>query len=121
MYLKNRTEHCCFLSLKHNLTRTGQGPLYLDMVPDDCLTHNSIMVSTREDCFTTRRRSVEKPQMHTQIDFLTPSVLHAFQEKHAFVSPLTGQRNSNWHGGLIRKYICLFAAIKAIYSRDNIY
>ncbi len=53
MYLGTEL-HCCFLSLKHNSTKTGQRTLSLEMVQDDHLTHNSIMVSTREDCFTRR-------------------------------------------------------------------
>ncbi len=37
----------------------------------DRLTHNSMILSTREDCFTWRCQSAELPQIHTQSDFLT--------------------------------------------------
>ncbi len=49
------------------------------------------MVSTREDCFMTRRLSVEVLQIHTQSDFMTPDTSRfsvAFQENACFFSSL---------------------------------
>ncbi len=70
------------------------------MVQDDRLTHNSIMVSTKEDCFTTRRLSVEVLQIHTQSDFLNPDTSRfsvAFQKNVRFLSSLADKRDSNFY------------------------
>ncbi len=69
---------------------------YLDMIQDDRLTHNSMMISTRED-FYDETLSAEFWQMHTQRDILmTPHsshfVLPAFQ-RNVFVSLLV-QKNT---------------------------
>ncbi len=53
MYLRKEL-HCGLLSLKHNSTKNRTKNSVSGMVQDDRLTHNLIMVSTREDCFTRR-------------------------------------------------------------------
>ncbi len=92
-------------------TRTGQGPLYLDMVPDDCLTYNSIM----EDCFMVRLRvwtSTDTHQKWLPHPRKAPFVLwHSMGT--AFLSSLIEQRNSNWPRGPLKRYV-LFAAVKAL-------
>ncbi len=89
----------------------GQRLLYLNMVQDDHLMHNSII----EDCFygDTSRLNLHRYTMLLPDPRKAPFVLHVFQDKVFFYSSLTEQRNSNWHR-TSKKYL-LFAAIKAIH------
>ncbi len=102
------------------LPEIGQRPLYLDMVQDDHLTHNSIM----EDCFYGDTSRLNLHRYTSKGDCLTtvkPLSFSMYSKRNAvFLSSLTEQRHSNWHRGPLKIYL-LFAAIKAIHSRYSIY
>ncbi len=71
----------------------------------DRLAHNSMILSTREDGFTSRRRSVEALQRHIQIDFLTPvkpSCPLAFHRNMLFSYFCADQKDSNLHKGFLK-------------------
>ncbi len=96
--------YCGFLSLKRNSTRTGQGPLYLDMVPDDRLAHNSIM----EDCFMVRLRVWTSTDTHRRFPdprktpfVLWNSMCNGCMPVRAVCKPhspdLKKRRSSDWH------------------------
>ncbi len=75
-----------------------------------------------EDCFT-RTPSVEARQMHAQIDYYDLKVPpRTFQRKWAFLSSsLTDKKTQNFYKVFQKTINNSYCAIKAIFSRDNIY